>query len=280
MPLTKSIFVATIGGQPQIATFALDKLVEEGEQFAEVHLVLLSPSSPRLIQANRRLMDTLKNEERYAGIKIKRHFVRAGEARLADVQDSADAAIVWEYINDLICQFKQDGYQMHVVISGGRRIIGMLTMSAAVLHFYSNDKLWHMYTPDDIQAEAREGKMMHLPKNSGFQLIEVPMLPLGSMFNNLRNISHLNQKKAFIDHQQQDRCHAVVAKLTQRQGEILELYAQGYKTAEIADLLHLTDHTVHSHKRVIFDVCRNVWGLKSTEKLTYHFLFREFESYF
>ena len=54
---TDSVMVATIGGQPQVVTFALDALLARGEQVREVVVLHLSPRNPRFGRALSRLSD-------------------------------------------------------------------------------------------------------------------------------------------------------------------------------------------------------------------------------
>ena len=280
MAQQKTIFVATCGGQPQIVTFALDQLLAEGEAIEMVHLVYLQPRSDRLKKAMGKLLDVLRSEPRYTHLKVVKHPIYINRTHVTDVINSEDAALVWEFINQLITSLKQSGYRMHLCISGGRRILGMLMMSAASVHFYPNDKIWHMFTPDQIQAKAREGAMMHLPPDSGFQLVEVPMLPLGTIFVSMRNINHFNQKRAFLDSQQEERCLEVIETLTSRQKDVLEQFALGLTPDEVSEKLVISIHTVDSHKRRIFEKCRDAWDLPEDNRLTYHFLADQFEPFF
>lgn len=280
MAQQKTIFVATCGGQPQIVTFALDQLLADGEAIEIVHLVYLQPRSDRLKKAMARLLDTLNSEPRYTGIKVVKHPIYINRTHVRDVHNSEDAALVWEFINQFITNLKQSGYRMHLVITGGRRILGMLMMSAASVHFYPNDKIWHMFTPDAVQAKVRGGAQMHLPPDSGFQLVEVPMLPLGTIFVSMRNINHFNQKRAFLDSQQEDRCLELIGALTARQKDVLEQFALGLTPEKVAEKLVISIHTVDSHKRRIFEKCRDLWQLPEEDRLTYHFLADHFEPFF
>ncbi len=52
---TPAILIATLGGQPQVVTFALDALLARGEEINDVYLLHPSLANPRTRQAWQRL---------------------------------------------------------------------------------------------------------------------------------------------------------------------------------------------------------------------------------
>lgn len=46
--MAETILIATLGGQPQIVTFALDTLLQQGEPVTQVYLLHLTPPQPPL----------------------------------------------------------------------------------------------------------------------------------------------------------------------------------------------------------------------------------------
>ena len=88
--------------------------------------------------------------------------IRDEEVRLPDIQDEGHANATWEMLRDLIINLKQERRHLHVCVSGGRRIMALLMMSVALLQFSYRDKLWHIYTPEDVLEKARGGAMMHV----------------------------------------------------------------------------------------------------------------------
>lgn len=280
----RTTMIATLGGQPQVVTFALDELLRLGVAVDEVIVLILQAQEERLRRAQRLLGETMK-EPRYEGIVYRPHVVRAGSRPLIDIYDEVDANGVWESINQLVIELKNKERVLQVCISGGRRLLGLLTLSAATLHFGHHDKLWHMFTPEEWLAEARDGALMHLPEGSGFRLIEVPMMPWGSYFPALRELARpqvnrggdvLAGPKAALDEAEKRKCAAVVERLTKRQLEVLRLLAQDVAPQEAAEQLHITASTLNSHKTVILDVCRAVWDVPEGKWLDYHFLVRRF----
>lgn len=281
--------LVTLGGQPQVVTFALDALLAQGERINQVQVVYFHPQTGRLKQALARLKAALSDTAVYPRpCRLSYHPIRVGRHYLHDIQDEIDAGQTWQFINQLVAQLKAEQTPLHVGISGGRRILSLLMMSAASLHFGHEDKLWHMHTPDEWQQQARDGALMHLPPDAGFRLIEVPMMPWGSYFPALRQLAQpidtnvaadddvLSRPRSILDVGERERCQQVWDELTPRQREVLLAFAQGRTPDEVAAQLTISRKTVDAHKSVVFGVCRTVWSLPDEARLTYHFLVDKF----
>lgn len=278
--------IATMGGQPQVVTFALDFLLARQFTISELLVLHLTEPAARVQAA----LDKLAIEFRdgfYQGKRLRYRPYPVGLARpLPDIYDESDADAAWEAVHDLIARLKAERHTLHVCISGGRRILGLLTMSAAMLHFGHQDTLWHMYTPNDIRLQAQAGVIMHLPAGSGFRLIRVPMMPWGTYFPALRELSQpirpgdvLASARAVMDAAEEKRCRSVIKRLTDRQLDVLRAFAQGLSPQRVAAQLHISIRTVDSHKTVILAECRNAWELPPDARLDYRFLAEKFEMF-
>jgi CRISPR-associated protein Csx14 len=276
--------IATLGGQPQVVTFALDALLEQGVAIGNVLVLHLSPAHQRVARSLDKL-DREFGDGRYGdrAITFRSIPIRAEKRPLADIYDEADANVAWETVNRLLRRLKRERRTLHICISGGRRIMGLLTMSAAMLHFAHQDTLWHMYTPDAIQQRAAEGAMMHLPPDSGFRLIRVPMMPWGSYFPALRELAQpslsedvLARPRHMLDEMERRRCQQVMAQLTDRQQDVLAAFAQGSTPQQVAEKLFISVKTVDTHKTKILAECRNAWELPEDQWLDYRFLGEKF----
>lgn len=278
--------VATLGGQPQVVTFALDALLAQGVPVERLVVLYLSSG-----ERTQRSLDRLALEldgGSYCGrpLSYTLEAVQIGRRVVGDIVDEADADAVWRAVNLRIARLKSEEQVLHICISGGRRLLGLLTMSAAMLHFGHQDVLWHMYTPTDIQEEAEGGGLMHLPPDSGFRLIRVPMMPWGSYFPTLRELARpvegedvLLRPKQILDYGEQARCRAVAERLTKRQFEVLTLLADGHNPQTVAARLGVKLSTVDSHKTIILDECRNAWNLPDDTWLDYRFVREKFHLY-
>jgi CRISPR-associated protein Csx14 len=283
-----STVIVTIGGQPQVVTFALDGLLEKGTVIEEVIVIHLTPQdSDRAGQALAKLAAEFAGDT-YAGRPCRLRFfpVRHTGGRLEDIRNEAEANAAWLAIYDLIANLKAKGRHLHVCISGGRRILALLAISTALLHFDHNDHLWHMYTDPGFLECARDGAIMHASQEGDVRLIEVPLAPWGAYFPPLRALVQASPREVvaaqtyWLDEVERKCCRQVVEQLTPRELDTLRAFADGQNPQETAETLFVTVRTVHAHKTKILDHCRNAWELPSDARLTYYFLREKFGRYF
>lgn len=282
--------VATLGGQPQVITFALDALLAVGVPVTELFVVHLADPAGRTKHSLACLAAEFA-DDRYQGRPLRYRLapIRSGRVALPDVYDEADADTCWLGVNELIAGLKGRQRTLHICISGGRRMLGLLTMSAAMLHFGRSDKLWHIYTPSAWRSQANEGAMMHLPPDSGFRLIEVPMMPWGSYFPGLREGGLWSSKAAddvlagprtAMDEAEWQKCEAVISQLTDRQRLALNGLSRGVSPQRVAVEMGIGMKTLDTYKTAIYKECRAVWGELGSGRVDYRWLATKFGPYY
>lgn len=279
--------VATLGGQPQVVTFALDALLARGEPIREVVILHLSPENPRVRQALALLTAEFPNDHyQDRPCRFRAVPVRTGREELIDIRNAAEADVAWSAVHELIATLKAQGRRLHLCIAGGRRLLALLAMSAAMLHFGHRDRMWHIYTPDVLLKQAQEGAIMHVESQDGVRLIQVPLAPWGAYFPQLRQLAQASPAQVlaaqthWLDQVEQTRCRLVLTQLTPRQGEVLQAFARGLNPQEVAETLCIALNTVDTHKTVILTECRNAWEIAEDAWLDYHFLSEKFGPYF
>jgi CRISPR-associated protein Csx14 len=273
------MMIATLGGQPQLITFALDELLTRGENIREVIVPYLSAEGSRVNRALDRLSAEFVNDYYlHAGhpCRLRPLPIRDELTRLPDIQTEADANATWEMLRDLIITLKNERHQLHVCVSGGRRVMALVLVSAALLHFNYQDKMWHIYTPDAFLEQAQEGAIMHARPEDGVRLIQVPLVPLGTQFPILRQLAQAEHttwlQPVTLKKIEPEQCQAVWAELSSRQREVLRLLARGHTPQEVADVLSISIKTLDTHKTAILAECRIAWDLPDDHWLDYHFL--------
>ncbi len=278
--------LATLGGQPQIVTFALDALRAQGVAVSEVIALHPAATSPRLKAARERLAAEFIGEQ-YGGQPCRFRTVplRGASGPLEDITDTSSAQDALETVHDLIRALKQQRRCIHACISGGRRVMALLTISAAMLHFDHLDCLWHVYTPESFSDQAEGGALMHAPPDAGVRLIQIPLVPWGVYLPGLRDLTASTAETlrrgqiAQMDAHERQRCEQVVSRLTEREREVLGAFAASQTPQEVASALSITLATVNTHKTRILSECRNTWNIAPDVHLTYHFLRDKFGRY-
>ena len=163
-------------------------------------------------------------------------------------------------------------------------MVVLLTISAATLLCDHQDRLWHMFTPDEFQATARNGAVMHATPTDGVTLVQVPLAPWGTYFPALRALAQtpsqvVAQQFGWLRAADDTLCRQVYEQLTQRQRDVLRSFAAGLRPQEVAEQLVVSLATVNTHKTAILAVCREVWGIDEGAPLDYRFIRERFAGF-
>jgi CRISPR-associated protein Csx14 len=281
------ICIATLGGQPQVVTLALDALLARGFPISELFIIHLSTRNRRY----RAALDQLAQE--FAGGCYRGHPcryqprpVRLGTQLIDDLSDddAIDAAI--GMFNQLIQELKREDATVHLCLSGGRRLLGMLALSAALLYFDQNDRIWHLYSSDEVRRQTAGGALLHMPDHPEVRLVRVAMPPWGQYFPPLRAALGMNAaavrsaQTQDADQAEHSRCRQVYERLTPRQREVLRALADDRTPQEIAQQLNITLATVQAHKTSITQESCIAWDLPVGTRLSHDWLRRRFALFF
>src|SRR5579883_2846915 len=281
--------LATLGGQPQVVTLSLDLLLQQNIPIREV--VVVHPASyAGLEHSIRRLNDEFPGDiYKCTGqpIRLRRHALRQYGALIDDIVDEQSADGALNAMDDLIRDLKQSNRTIHFSISGGRRLMGFLSFSAALLNFSQADRLWHIHTPETVKLRVQDGAAMHVAPEDGVRLIEVPFARLAQPIlsrllsanpHDARTV--MSAQAARADAEQQQRCRQIAETVTGAQRRVLRALASGLRPQEVADRLGISIRTVSSHTSVLLRECRNTWNIPEDKRLDYTFLHFMFANYF
>ena len=286
MPDYPHVLVATLGGQPQVITFTLDLLLEEGYPISDVFVLHPRAASQSRLQHALVCLNAEFIGKHYQATQRPIHFhsrvLELDGKPIDDIIDDTHADGTLNTIHRLIGDLKRQGYHIHLSVTGGRRLISLLAISVASLNFDRHDHIWHIYTPEAVQEQANEGKMMHISSDAGVKLIKGPFIALGAYIANTGQsfqIAEAEQHKR-IDDQEHARCKQVVAQLKSRELEVLQAFAKGFSNQEVGKELSLAIKTVAHYKTRLLDLCREVWSFDPKAPLGSLFLYKTFAPYF
>jgi CRISPR-associated protein Csx14 len=160
--------------------------------------------------------------------------------------------------------------------------MSLLAISVASLNFDRHDRIWHLYTPEAVQEQANEGKVMHVSSDAGIKLIQGPFIALGAYIYQPTSSFNMAQEEwhSQMDVQDWAYCAKVVDEATPAQLKVLQAFARGLRPQQVANELHIALVTVNSHKTALLDYCHSAWTIPDEERLDYHFLYAKFASYF
>ncbi|GCE15837.1 CRISPR-associated ring nuclease [Tengunoibacter tsumagoiensis] len=278
------ILLATLGGQPQIVTFTLDLLLKD---FPISHVIVMHPgaNSEKMQRSLRQLQAEFVGDIYQATgqtIHYRPHVIKMDDEPIGDIIDDEHADATLETIHQLIADLKRQRYHIHISITGGRRMMGMLAACVAAINFDRHDHIWHIYTPDETVAQVKDGARMHVSPEAGVRLIRGPFIALGAYIapgqTSFKTAEQEQQEQ--IDQQERRRCQSVVDLITPGQLKVLKAFARGLRTSQIARQLSISEATVHSHKHTLFQHCRTIWDLPASDSIDYHFFYQKFGTYF
>jgi CRISPR-associated Csx14 family protein len=288
MPDHPCVLVATLGGQPQIVTFTLDLLLRKGFPISEV--IVLHPKASASSRLYRALvcLNAEFSKGSYPSAQRAIHFhsqaLELDGQPIEDITDDTHADGTLNTIHQLLSDLKQQGCRIHLSVSGGRRLMGLLAISVATLNFDRNDYIWHLSTPEGIRKQANEGQLMHVSPDAGLTLIRGPFLSLGPYISNSNPTqpfrSAQETQRAQMDAQEHAHCAFVVQEAKPAPLKVLRAFARGLRPQQVANELVITTATVNSHKTAILSLCHIAWNIPEEERLDYHFLYNKFRTYF
>ena len=294
--------IATLGGKPQIVTFAVDELLRQNVPLQRVCAVHLAPSDP-VIQRSLTILsrefqqyapyarrrpnplrfDSFTIRERPGETLAALHSATGGRA-IERIDDLAAPNAIWLTVHRLITTLKREGAAIMLLVTGGPRMIGLQALSAASLLFDMHDQCVHLYAPLELRDRAGRGDILHRsPDDPPVRLVHVPLLPISMIAPNLQEAALasprdvLESGKGRLSRQDMQRARQVVGRLTPRQREVLREFARdGATSAAVARRLHVTQATLDSHKARIYEECRIAWELPEGARLTQRFLYEKF----
>jgi CRISPR-associated protein Csx14 len=275
----KTSLIVTMGGQPQKVTYLLDLLLARGEPIEQV-LILYLASYARSKNALHRLEAEFLGGQ-YGGrpCLLRLAPLRSREGDLEDIRTAEEVEIARQNINRLLADLKAEHQCIHLGLSGGRRLISLTALAAAMQYLTPVDHLWHTNIPAE-KFKQLEGDTapLHVPPEAGVRLLPVPFVPWVSYFPGLADLLNRSPQEigetapGWMDADERDRCSKVWKMLTRRQRDVLQVFANGLGRQEVAMQLHISVSTVDSHRESILEACRLVWEAQAGEEFSAKFL--------
>jgi CRISPR-associated protein Csx14 len=182
-----------------------------------------------------------------------------GGRDLAVIRSTQETEAARRTFQDLFARLKAEGERILLSIEGGERILALLAVCTAMRHFTTEDRIWLLHAPDDLQGPD----VLHAPPEADVRLVEVPIVPWAAYLPGLAPLlEHKAEEvraRGWQDEGERARCRQVWERLTPRQKDTLKELAVGRGTKQAAGRLGIAASTVVSHKTAIFHACRRAW---------------------
>jgi len=279
---TQTTLVATLGGKPHLISFLLDLLLKRGEKIDQVIVVYLA-HYPRSKAAYECLKTEFSgNYYRGHSFEFWGHPIQAGRAELVDIRTPPEVDIVHQNIYSLFSELKEKGQRIHLGLSGGRRLISMVALTAAMQYLTPADRLWHIHAGPEFIDQANDPVILHAPPEADLRLVPVPFVPWVAYFPGLTALLNRSPRevhesvRGWLDAEERARCYRVWEKLTRRQKEVLRAFASDLSRQEVAQKLNIAESTVDSHRDSIVDRCKEIWEAQDGKEFDIKFLQQSF----
>ncbi|NWJ97167.1 MAG: hypothetical protein HXX20_15390 [Chloroflexi bacterium] len=249
------IYLATIGQRPQAVTVAFDRL-KERYHYERIGLLHTDPVRSGIAAPLRELSDQICRA--YPEIAVDKHEIKDLNGHsLLDIEDDTSAEAYFYGIIDALLGYKQQGYNIHLMVAGGRKAMSVYAVYAASLLLDEFDGVWTVLTPRDLM----ESGAYHVKPSEceRVKLTHLPFLPSRFAPNTLEALT----RKDIIEHldQRKNRKEILMARLTPSQRRIANTLAlhDDFTDDQIADLLVLSVRTVQRHLQDIYNTMRTVF---------------------
>ena len=262
MVVSRSIFIATLGSEPQVVTAALDLLMGKGEQINQVVVVhTTAPGTPvgAAVEALRQVANAYPAPFDFQGITSE-------GLPLADVDSPAAGAAVFGALYSRIRGGKQMGLKVHLCIAGGRKTMALFGMAAAQLLFDDGDQLWHLFSSGEFLASKR----LHPAPGDDVALVPIPVIlwtrvspAFDRLFQFEDPFAALHEVEALQIKEKFDACRAfVLGSLTRSEERVVRLLVlHGLSDQAIGEQLCLSPRTVEQHLRSAYTKAGEHWEL-------------------
>lgn len=275
------ILVATLGVEPQVVTIALDRLLVAGRNIVEVTVVYTESSG--IHQALAVIKDEFKKHV-YARVSLRTVPVISSRGPVEDFFTGEDLRALLRTLYAEVRRARQAGNIVHMCISGGRKVMGIMGMVVAQLLFGPDDQVWYLLTED---WRPGAGRRLHLPLEEKVWLVPVPVLRWSEAGALMQTVAELDDPAEIMAwHEKLSRATRMKRRrefirhwLTPAEKGVVQLVCQGLDNAAIAARLHKQEQTVANQLRSVYEKLRE-WLEYPAGNVDRSVLIAEFAPYF
>lgn len=249
--------IATLGVEPQVVTIALDKLVSAGKNIQKV--IVIHTEHPAIKEA----LSVLEKEfiSAYPDFSLHAAAISGPNGYIKDLLSKSDLNCLLQTLYLVIRQERQEGRIIHLCISGGRKVMGVMAMVVAQLLFGPQDQVWYLITKGWAPGSNRH---LHTDDAAQSQLVPVPVLrwrEAGTLIETVGVLSDpqevLTWYQRLTERAEEKRRDEFVKRwLTPAERQVARLACLGYSNAAIASELNKREQTVANQLGSIYEKLR------------------------
>jgi CRISPR-associated protein Csx14 len=249
------VMIATLGVEPQVITIALDVLIAQEKNVNEV--TVLYTDAPAILEALATLEDEFKAGA-YPGISFHAKAIATADGPVKDFQSEDELRGLLRTLYIEIRQARQKKHPLHLCISGGRKVMGIMAMTVAQLLFGPDDRVWYLITEG---WKPGAGRQLHAAGSVQTRLIPVPVLrwqEAGTLMQAVTEIDDPREMLAWyhrLTKRAEEKRQGEFIKhwLTPAERRVTQLACRGFDNASIADRLDKREQTVANQLRNVYE---------------------------
>ena len=258
--------IATLGTEPQVVTLALDALLDLGKQIKEVTVIYTGvPAVNESLQILKHEFDSWQAYSqvllRYVPVAIKQKIVK-------DFQTEEELNSLLRVLYTEIRRVRQQKHPVHLCLSGGRKIMGLVGMSVAQLLFGPEDRAWYLIT-EGWQPGAN--RRLHASTTDRIWLVAVPVLRWNEAGTLLQAVTELKDPQEVLiwyerltrKADERRKGEFIRRWLTPAEGRVTHLACRGFDNAAIAAKLGKQEQTVANQLHGVYEKLREWLGFPS-----------------
>lgn len=238
--------IATLGSEPQVVTLTLDQLLARG--YAIDQVVVVYTADDAVLKAMARVAGEFDGAV-YPRVTLRTTPVMDARGAVQDFRRDDDMRALQQTLYREVREAKRNQRAVHLCVSGGRKVMGVMAMVVAQLLFDANDCVWHLMSEG---WQPGSEKRMHARAQDQIWLVPVPVLRWTDSAGLLAVFSELDDPADALRRREElaraddlRRAREFVERvLTRAERAVVELTCYGLDNAAIARRLHKSEATV------------------------------------
>jgi len=238
--------IATLGVEPQVVTLTLDTLIAVGKTIDQVTVIYTD--HPAIKTALNIIEDEFKAGV-YPGLSFYPVAVTSPDGPVKDFRTEEELRALLRTLYTEIRKVRQEKRPVHLCISGGRKVMGVMAMTVAQLLFGPDDQAWYLITEG---WKPGAGRHLHITDSDKVRLIPVPVLRWHEAGTLMQTVTELDDPQEVLawyhrlTKKAEERRQGEFIKywLTPAEREVTRLACRGFNNASIAARLDKREQTV------------------------------------
>lgn len=247
--------IATLGVEPQVVTIALDTLTKAGKNIDQVTVVYTDHPA---IKAALNIIKKEFANGAYPGLSLQTVEINSPKGPVKDFHHEEELRALLRTLYTLVRQSRQKERVVHLCISGGRKVMGVIAMTVAQLLFGQDDQIWYLITEGWKPGGNRR---LHATLSETVRLISIPVLrwqEAGTLMQTVAKLDDPEEVLAWhhrltIKAEERRQGEFIRHWLTPAEREVTQLACRGLDNASIAARLEKREQTVANQLRSVYE---------------------------